>query len=358
MDLLLSEQSRLLQESARRLLADAGGTGRLRRLRGTGTGPDRGVLRTMAAQGWLGVLVPESRGGLGLGMTEAALLVEQAGRTLAPEPLGASIMAAAALAGCDGVEALFPGVLAGDVLVAPAVDGSGTGGGVRAVPDGNGAIVLQGACPGIAGGAAADGFLVAASGAAGPILAFVDRAAPGLRIAPRRAVDGTSFADASFDRVAARAVAASENGGFARPEALRDGLLVLASAELLGVMDTALETTLDYLKTREQFGRPLGAFQALQHRAVDDFTRIVGTRSLLFQVAKGDGDIRPAMAAALKAHASASALWVAKSAIQMHGAIGFTDEHDAGLYLKRAMTLSAWLGNASAQRGRYAEATL
>ncbi len=346
----------MLRDSARRFLADTGGAGRLRRLRETEPGFDPQVLRAMAGQGWLGVLVSGERGGLGLGLAEAALLLEQAGRALAPEPAGASIVAAAALDACEGTEDLLAGLVAGESLVVPAV--AADGGGIRAGPAAGGRVVLDGSCTGVVAAGAADAMLVAAAGPDGPLLCHVEAGADGLGIAPRRTVDGASFADVAFAGVAARPLAARRNRGFGRPAALRDGLLVAASAELLGAMDAALEITLDYLRTREQFGRPLGAFQALQHRAVDDFTRIAGTRSLLFRIAGGDGDIAPAMAAALKAHASDSALRVTKSAIQMHGAIAFTDEHDAGLYLKRAMTLAAWLGNPAAQRARYAEAML
>ena len=358
MDLLLSEEQRMLRDSARRFLARAGGAERLRRLRDSGYGFDRDVLREMAAEGWIGVLVPTERGGLGLGMTEAALLLEQAGRALAPEPVGASMISAAALAASEGSDALLARVVAGDSLVMPAVDTVSGAGEVRATLAPEGAAVLEGSRLGVPAAAAADGMLVAASGPDGQMLCHVEAGAKGLRIDARRTVDGASFGDVEFDAVAAAPLVARQNRGFGRPASLRDGLLVAASAELLGTMDAALEMTLDYLRTREQFGLPLGAFQALQHRAVDDFTRIVGTRSLLFRIAGGEGDIAPAMAAALKAHASESALRVTKSAIQMHGAIAFTDEHDAGLHLKRAMTLSAWLGNAAAQRERYAEAML
>ena len=358
MDLLLSEEQRLLRDSARRFLADTGGPRRLRRLRGTRDGFDRQVLLGMAQQGWLGVLVPAHRGGLGLGLTEAALLLEQAGRALAPEPVGASLLAAGALAACEGNGALLAAVLAGETLVVPAIGADPGAGEIRARPADGGTVRLDGSCIGVAAAAAADGMLVGATGADGPLLCHVEAGTRGLQIASRRTVDGACLGDVAFAGVAARPLAARRNRGFGRPHALRDALLVAASAELLGAMDAALEMTLDYLRTREQFGRPLGAFQALQHRAVDDFTRIVGTRSLLFRIAGGEGDVAPAMAAALKAHASDSALRVTKSAIQMHGAIGFTDEHDSGLYLKRAMTLAAWLGNPAAQRARYAAAML
>ncbi|MDE0384403.1 MAG: acyl-CoA dehydrogenase family protein, partial [Defluviicoccus sp.] len=117
----------MLRDSARRFLADTGGAERVRRLRGTEHGFDREVLRAMAQQGWLGVLVSADRGGLGLGLTEAALLLEQAGRALAPEPAGASIVAAASLAACEVADALLARVFAGEALVVPAVATEGGG---------------------------------------------------------------------------------------------------------------------------------------------------------------------------------------------------------------------------------------
>ncbi len=133
-------------------------------------------------------------------------------------------------------------------------------------------------------------------------------------------------------------------------------MLIALGAELLGVAGAALDMALDYIKVREQFDRPIGSFQALQHRAVNDYIEVESTRSLVFQAAEAadSGRGTSAMASAVKAKASAAALIVAKSAIQMHGGIGFTDEHDIGLHLKRAMALSAQYGNESAHRARYA----
>jgi len=132
------------------------------------------------------------------------------------------------------------------------------------------------------------------------------------------------------------------------------GLFALA-AELLGVMERAQEITFDYLRIRKQFGKPIGSFQALQHQAVNTYIRTEATRSLVFQVAANNEAHRidPALAIATKAKASEAAMAVTEACIQLHGAIGFTDEHDIGLYLKRAMLLASLLGNAAAQRRRY-----
>jgi alkylation response protein AidB-like acyl-CoA dehydrogenase len=120
-------------------------------------------------------------------------------------------------------------------------------------------------------------------------------------------------------------------------------------------MERAQETTLDYLRIRKQFGKLIGSFQALQHQAANIYIRVEATRSLVFQVATNNdaNRIDPAIAAAVKAKASEEAVVVTEACIQLHGAIGFTDEHDIGLYLKRAVLLSSLFGNAAAQRRRY-----
>jgi alkylation response protein AidB-like acyl-CoA dehydrogenase len=139
-----------------------------------------------------------------------------------------------------------------------------------------------------------------------------------------------------------------------------DTTLVMASAEMSGVMGRALDMSVDYMKTRVQFGKPIGSFQALAHRAVDlHIQRELSSAVLNDAVALIDsgatGARRSAMASRVKARCSEAGLRITREAIQIHGAIGFTDEYDAGLYLKRAMTLSAWLGNGALHRRRYAQ---
>ena len=137
----------------------------------------------------------------------------------------------------------------------------------------------------------------------------------------------------------------------------------IAAAELCGVMSRALEMTLDYLKTRVQFGKPIGSFQALQHRAVDlhiqkELSSAVLDEALAELDRGPDAPARAAIASRVKARCSDAALRITRETIQLHGGIGFTDEHDIGLYLKRALTVAAWLGNASAHRRRYADLTI
>ena len=231
----------------------------------------------------------------GLGATELCLVMEQAGAALCTLPLGAA--AAAAFATDD------------NPLVLPAL--------AKIVPF----------------AAEADGFLTR------------DGVVPRdkVRITQLRLVDGSAAGEIR------EPLAPPEDG-------VRDLVLLGQGAELTGVMDRAFSIALDYLKTRVQFDKKIGSFQALQHRAVDEFMEVELTRSLVYQVAaafdRGQGN--SAMAAAVKARASAAAMRVCKTALQFHGAMGYTDEHDIGLYLKRAMAIAASFGNETASRRRFA----
>jgi alkylation response protein AidB-like acyl-CoA dehydrogenase len=357
MELLLTDEQRMLQESVRRALAQAGGLKRTRGLRGKADGFEPSVHARWAVEGWLGVFVPESRGGLGLGLTELALIAMEAGRVLAPEPIAISSVIAAIIADGEPDEtrtALVEGVVRGDAIIMP-VQGGGTPE-VRARKRGSHSM-LEGLVDGVALAPACSGFLVPANGGDGPVLAYLAQNAQGVSVRSSATVDGRPFGVVEFEGARADFVVTSGERAAKSIQSLYDLLLFASAAELVGVMEAALDMTVEYLKVRQQFGKPIGSFQALQHRAVDDLTSVVSTRSFLFQVAAQGGVPSSAMASALKAYASGEALKVTKSAIQMHGGIGFTDEHDIGLYLKRAMWLSAYLGNAALHRKRYASLT-
>jgi alkylation response protein AidB-like acyl-CoA dehydrogenase len=188
------------------------------------------------------------------------------------------------------------------------------------------------------------------------MLCHVARNAPGCTLATTQTVEGRKLATLSLADTPAELVPAHPSSRNA-VETLHHLALFALSAELLGVMEKAQEMTLDYLRIRKQFGKLIGSFQALQHQAVNIYIRTEAVRSLVFQVAANNDPYRidPALAIATKAKASEEALAVTQACIQLHGAIGFTDEHDIGLYLKRAMLLSSLFGNAAAQRRRYVE---
>ena len=213
----------------------------------------------------------------------------------------------------------------------------------------------------IAGAAQADAFLVSARAESGVVLLWLPRETAGVELTFEPLADGRAFGTLRLDDalVARHGLAAS---GAAALEALGqafDHACAIAAAELAGVADRALEMSLDYLRTRVQFGRPIGAFQALQHRAVDlHIHRELASAVLEEALAVLDrGPAAPARAAAasrLKARCAEAATRITREAIQFHGAIGFTDDFDVGLYLKRALVLTAWLGSATWHRRRYA----
>ena len=356
MDLHLTSEQTLLRDSAAKFIGAAGPkVARGFREQDPSFAPAR--LRQAGGLGWLGILVPDAANGLGLGLTELALVLEQAGRGLVCEPVGLAAISAAALAQGRTPHPMLQRVMTGEALVVPALQ-EGAFGDDPLVPRTQASG--EGAAPRVTGtktfvcADGADGFLVSANGRDGPVLCYVARDARGCTLSATQTVDGRklstlSLADAPADLVPSRQ--SSRNA----VDALHSLALVALSAELLGVMEQAQEMTFDYLRVRKQFGKLIGSFQALQHKAVDIYIRTEATRSLVFQVAANSDPYRidPALAVAVKAKASEDALIVTQACIQLHGAIGFTDEYDIGLYLKRAMLLSSLLGNAAAQRRRY-----
>ncbi len=367
MDPVLNETQKLLAESARQLVAGRGGPKSARALRDSETGFDRDRLRDIAGAGWLQILVPENAGGLGLGATELALVLEAMGSGLMLEPVCAMATTAGAIAD-SGNQTLADNLLgpltAGEIIVVPALQ-EALGGvdldkvATKATADDNGDWRISGEKLFVSTASVAGGFLVNAQGSDGMVLCHVARGAPGVDVTGARTVDGDGHGTLILDDVAVGAddVVAGPNTGAATSARMHFLMLLGLAAEMLGIMGQALDLTLEYHKTRKQFGKLIGSFQALQHRAVDNYIETELIRALLFQVCRAVDEDRasPAMGAAVKARASDAALVVTKSVIQMHGAIGFTDEYDASLYLKRAMTLAARLGSFAAHRARYAE---
>jgi alkylation response protein AidB-like acyl-CoA dehydrogenase len=357
MDLHLTAEQILLRDSAAKFIAAASAKV-ARASRGRPRSFASGRLHQVGELGWLGMLVPSSADGPGLGLTELALVLEQSGQGLVCEPVGLAIIAAAALAQGQAPHPMLGRVIRGDALVVPALQESAHDPlALRTQATGDRAPRLTGTKMSVCADGA-DGFLVSARSSDGPALYYVPRDGAGVSVVTAPTVDGRTLAtvelkDASADLVPARQSSRSA------VEALTDLALIALSAELLGVMEGAQELTFQYLRVRKQFGKPIGSFQALQHKAVDIYIKTETVRSLLYQVAAANDPYRidPALAAAVKAKASEDALAVTQTCIQLHGAIGFTDEHDIGLYLKRAMLLSSLFGNAAAQRRRYIELT-
>ncbi len=364
------DQRRLLADSVADYCRRSDPLRRARALRDTEPGFDRAAWQEMAELGWTGVIVPEAFGGLGLAVADHAVVARGLSASMVPEPVTAAMIATCAIVGCREGElkaSLLEGIVAGAILPALAwqaapgdIDPSRLA--VVAVPDpaSPGDMLLEGSACFVVGASGADGFVVSVREPDALALHWVPAATPGLSLSMRRLADGRPAADLRFERAAVprgNCLARGEAALHALGAALDHGQFAIA-AELLGLSQRLLDTTLDYLRTRSQFGKAIGSFQALQHRAVDLYIhQRIGDAA--FEQALRDADAdegtrRAAAASRAKARACETARQVTREAIQMHGAIGFTDDCDVGLYVKRALVLSAWLGNARLHRGRYA----
>jgi alkylation response protein AidB-like acyl-CoA dehydrogenase len=360
-----AETLRMLGDSARGLLVVDGAA--VRALRGSEAGFDRGLWREMAANGWFSIGVPEASGGLGLGVRAACVVAERLGFASRPEPfVAAGSMAPALLAAAGGAvpDGTLERVLGGEAIVAVAwqneagsLEPAAVGVTARAE---RGGYSLDGAAR-LVPVATADAFLILAREAAGPAFFWLPRETAGLTVTREPTAEGGALGWLRLAGVHLPASARLMAPERAVPalEAAFDDALVVTSAELVGHMQRQLELTIEYLKTRKQFGQAIGSFQALQHRLVDLWmekemarhaTRAAAARLDTAGLARAE---RRAAASGAKARASAAALLVGKQAIQLHGAIGFTDEYDLGLSFNRAVTLASFLGNAAWHRRRF-----
>jgi alkylation response protein AidB-like acyl-CoA dehydrogenase len=347
---------------------------RVRKLHDTKNECDRKVWRQMAELGWLGVLVPEPYGGMGLQLADMAIVAQGLARSLVPEPLTAvAVLAARVLAASNNEplkKKLLEGLVSGDTLPAVAwQEQSGTldAGKIemQATPF-EGGFRVNGSKRFIVGASNADGCIVSANSAAGLQLLWVPRDAAGATLQFDMLADGRQSGTLNLSNVSVAKENIINSGAAAMESLARaiDHTAVIASAELNGIMVRSLEITLEYLKTRVQFGKPIGSFQALQHRAVDLYIQQELSSAVLADVlgvldgvngTEPDAKTRSAAASRAKARCTDAALLITRQSIQMHGAIGFTEDCDVGLYVKRAMTLAAWLGNGNAHRRRYAK---
>jgi alkylation response protein AidB-like acyl-CoA dehydrogenase len=369
---VLTEEQNILRDGARAWTADRSPVSAFRKLRDAGLHFDPVVYAQMAEMGWTGVILPEAYGGSDFGFLSLGLVLEELGRNLAASPLLSSAVAAASALLLGGTEAQkrawLPPIAAGEIVAALAVDEGAHHApqrvALRAERNGQG-WTLTGAKSFVPEGNAADLFVVAArtSGNAGEIagltLFLVSGDAAGLTRHTLKLADGRDAARLAFEGVIVdeHAVLGTVDEGWAVLEPTLDRARAALAAEMLGAATQAFETTLDYLKTRTQFGQVIGGFQALQHRAAKMFTEIELTRSsveaALTAIDDAAADI-PVLVSLAKARAGDTLHLVTNEMVQMHGGIGMTDAHDAGLYMKRARACEAMLGSAAYHRDRYA----
>jgi len=376
----LSEEHEQLRHQAREILARECPPARVRGVMQSETAFDPDLSRVFAEAGWLGVLVPEELGGAGLGLLDAAVLLGEMGRAVVPGPfLTSSVAATLALrqAGSRAQqETWLPRIARGGSVATlalvegpePRFDGAGIQARAQLRADG---FRLDGTKLFVDAASAADLVLAAfrlgsarkakaapRGGFAGVGLFAVERSAPGLAIEPLVSVDETRRScEVRFSNVRVSRQALLPRSSAALSHVL-DGAAIAVAAECLGGAERALELAVEYVRTREQFGRPVGSFQAVQHLAAEAVAAIEPARSLLWYAA-WSFDARPSEAplAAAMAKVACSEVFraVSRTAIEMFGGIGFTFENDMHLYFKRALANASAYGDASFHRERVAQ---
>jgi alkylation response protein AidB-like acyl-CoA dehydrogenase len=317
MDFSLTEEQQALQSQAREYLADRFPAERVAELADSEEGWEPGSWRELAELGWLGVSIPEEQGGAGLGFLEEALLFEELGRALYPGPYFATVGLALPALGPDEVAE----VAAGNTRWSASLDGG-------LVPD----------------------------------LGLVDRVVV-LENGDARAVPARGEVLGTMDPTRRLGRLEPENGTPLPGDVcgLRPRALAALAAEAVGIGDRALEIGVEHARTREQFGRPIGVYQAVSHKLADTYVETQLARSLAYWAAwcvAEDDPQAPVAAAAAKAYAADAAVAACERTIQVLGGIGFTWEHIAHRYYKRAQWIQAFAGFAAAQRAEVAETLL
>jgi alkylation response protein AidB-like acyl-CoA dehydrogenase len=371
---VLTEEQSMLRDAAKTWTQEKSPVSAFRKMRDSQQplNYDPAAFAEMAEMGWTGVIIPEEYGGSNFGYLSLGLVLEETGRTLTASPLLATALAAASaliLGGADGQkEAWLPKIASGETVgtlaieegphhapekVALAAAKSGAG----YTLNGKKTFVLEGM---------AAGLLVTSARTSGKpgdkdgiTLFLVPADAKGVSRHALKLADSRGAANVSFDNVevGADAVLGEADKGYALLEKVLDRARAGLAAEMLGSALQAFDVTLDYLKTRVQFGQVIGSFQALQHRAAKMFTDLELARSCVeaaLTAIDNDSPDTPELVSLAKAKVGDTLHLVSNEMVQMHGGIGMTDAHDAGFYLKRARAAEATFGGQAYHRDRYA----
>ncbi|HEX3791832.1 MAG TPA: acyl-CoA dehydrogenase family protein [Pseudonocardiaceae bacterium] len=361
-----SDEQRDLRASVRRFLTEKSSLAAVRELMDTPSGYDQAVWKQASDQlGLAALAIPEEYGGAGFSVVEQAIVLEEMGRTLYCGPyLASAVLAATALLGSADEPAkhdYLPAIAAGELIATLAFTGDsgawdGTDASLSAHQDGDQwrlsghrAFVLDGHHAGL--------ILAIAHDSAGPALFAVTGDATGLTVRSSPTLDQTRrLARLEFTDVPARRINTNGTAADLLSDTLDRAALALA-AQQLGGAQAALDMTVGYAKVREQFGRPIGVFQAIKHRCADLLLEIESTRSAVLYgawAAAESSDELPTLAPLVRAYASETFSHAAAENIQLHGGIGFTWEHDAHLYFKRASFDQLFLGDPAYHRERLA----
>jgi len=349
----LNENQIMLRDSAREFFAGECSMAVVRRLMETETAFNAALWSRLAAQGYTGIIFDEHDGGVGLGAIELALLMEEAGRALLPGPLFATVALAGAVikecAGADQHRRYLKRICEGSSRAS------------LAVVERSGSWDLNSLALSSPGGRLSGEKLFVPDAAVADILAVVardgvyvvDAHEPGVTVAPMRGMDMTRKLYAvSFDGAMAERLERSD-----RVQRGLDVATTALVAEMVGGMQRALDVTVEYAKTRKQFGKPIGSFQAVQHQCADMYLETESARSAAYYAAwalqESTADAAAAVSIA-KLYASDAARTVGNRSIQVHGGMGFTWENDLHLYYRRAKASETMLGDATFHRERLA----
>jgi alkylation response protein AidB-like acyl-CoA dehydrogenase len=372
MDFSFTEEQTLLADTLRRFVQKEYTFEKRRAIQATAEGISRQVWSQLAEMGVLALPFPEDCGGLGGGAAETIIVMQTIGSGLLVEPYLATVVLGGGLVqalGSTQQKAMLGQIAEGRLLLAFAhgeprsryalsrVATRATRAGSGWKLSGRKAVVLH--------GAQADKLIVSArtSGAeadeAGISLFVVDRGVPGVSVRDARTIDGLRAAEIGLTEVSVDAamLLGPEGGAYAAIESVTDAGTAALCAEAVGVMETLNAQTLDYLKARQQFGQPIGRFQALQHRAADMFVHCEQSRSIAMLAAMRAGDADPGArrraVSAAKVHIGRSGRFISQGAIQLHGGMGVTNELPAAHYAKRLTMIDFWLGDAEHHLERF-----
>jgi alkylation response protein AidB-like acyl-CoA dehydrogenase len=365
MDFAFNEEQEELRRLARRWLEEGRGTSAVvRQLMETESGHDPSHWKEMCEMGWVGIAIPEEYGGAGYTFLELTVLLEEMGRSLFPSPFFATVVMGAGIlleaASDEQKQRLLPQVVAGHETLAlaytgPDGDWARAGGGVTAGEEG-GRWVLDGTASFVVDGHTASTLLVAASTPAGPTLFLVPGEGAGVGRRRLETMDMTrKLAEVTFDQVVVEAgnvVGAPGAGERLVARAVERAVVGLA-AEQVGGAQKCLDMAVEYAKVRHQFGRPIGSFQAIKHKCADMLVQVESARSAAYYAAWAaaeDNDELPLVAPLAKSYCSEAYFFCAAENIQIHGGIGFTWEHDAHLYFKRAKSSELLFGDPAYHR--------
>jgi alkylation response protein AidB-like acyl-CoA dehydrogenase len=374
MALALTEEQQLLKQTALDFFKERAPIKALRKLRDSkdAAGFSRELWQEVAELGWAGIIFPEEYGGSDFGYFGLGLVLEAAGRTLAATPLFSTVLLCGSAVLLGGNETqrrtVLPEIAAGKRILALAVDE-----GPRHQPlqialkasKAGGSYKLDGEKVFVLDGHVADQLIVAARTAGKPgdtqgiTLFLVDAKAAGITRTRSFMVDSRNAARIRFQNVSvgAEAVLGEVDHGAGVLEQVLDRGRIGLAAEMLGSAAEAFERTLNYLKTRKQFGVPIGSFQALKHRAAEMFCEIELAKSVVLDSLSALDERRndvPQLASLAKARLSDTLFLVSNEGVQMHGGIGMTDEEEIGFFMKRARVAQATFGDAAFHRDRYA----